>query len=38
VVASVTAASRVETGDEEEIDVEAEEPEIVGRAADDESE
>jgi len=38
VVASVTAASRVETGDEEEADVGEAEPEIVGRAADDESE
>jgi large subunit ribosomal protein L25 len=37
VVASVTAASRVETGEEEEAEVEAE-PEIVGRAAGDESE
>lgn len=37
VVASVTAASRVETGEEEEVEVEAE-PEIVGRSAGDESE
>ena len=38
VVASVTAASRVETGDEEEGETTEAEPEIVGRAADDESE